>query len=100
MQKDEEYVFKKDEPDAIRLQKSIIRQKNLQAMLNDSQVAVIANPYLVALDGCANIDFVYHDLRKVREDTHVPKEVAERRKENNLRRLSTVQLSKVLNRKL
>ena len=69
-------------------------------MLNDSQVAVIANPYLVALDGCANIDFVYHDLRKVREDTHVPKEVAERRKENNLRRLSTVQLSKVLNRKL
>ena len=69
-------------------------------MLNDSQVAVIANPYLVALDGCANIDFVYHDLRKVREVTHVPKEVAERRKENNLRRLSTVQLSKVLNRKL
>lgn len=77
-----------------------MRQKNLQKMLSNSLVAVVANPYLVSLDGMASVDFVFHDIKKQREKTHVPHEVIEKRKENNLRRLSRVQLSKVLNRNL
>ena len=47
----DEYVIDKDEPEEIRIQKAVMRQKNLQTMLKDSQVAVVSNPYLVALDG-------------------------------------------------
>jgi len=55
---------------------------------------------LVALDNQPKLDFMFHDLRRFRKDTVVPQEVIEKRKENDLRRMSRVQLSKVLNRNL
>ena len=82
------------------MEKAIIRQKRLQDLLQNSQVAIVANPYLLALDNNPSIDFMFQDLRKSHKETVVPKEVIEKRKENNLRRISRVQLSKVLNRNL
>ena len=63
-------------------------------------MAVVANPYLVNLEQQPSIDFMFQSLRKFHKDTVVPAEVIEKRKENNLRRISRVQLSKVLNRNL
>lgn len=63
-------------------------------------MAIVANPYLVSLDGQASVDFVLSDIRKQKLQKKIPQEVINRRKESNLRRLSRIQLSKVLNRNL
>ena len=99
-QKPDEYIIDMSEPEHVKIQKSILRQKNLQKILNNSHVAVVSNPYLLSLDGQASIDFIWKDLRKTEEKTIVPEEVIIKRKENNLRSLSQAELSKILNHNL
>ena len=43
--------------------------------MKDSQVTVVANPYLVSIDGKANIDFVYSNQKKQKSTPNVPPEV-------------------------
>ena len=100
-QKSLEYVMDdQSEDELIKMEKAIMRQKNLAQLMKDSQVTVVANPYLVAMNGQASIDFVWTDLKSTKKKVIVPSEVIERRRENNMRRLSRIQLSKVLNKNL
>jgi len=96
--KPDEYVFDRDEPVEVRIQKSLLRQRNLQELMKDSQVCIVANPYLVALDGLPNIDFIYKDIKRNKVSQGIPDELKKFRKESNLRRLSRIELSAVLNR--
>ena len=64
-----------------------------------SQVCIVSNPYLVSLDGLPNIDFILDDLRKTKgKKTGVPNNLKKFRREGNLRRLTRIELSAVLNK--
>ena len=67
-------------------------------MMSNSQVCVVSNPYLVALDGLPSIDFIYDDIRTKKKGNGVPIELKKFRKESNLRRLGRLELSAVMNR--
>ena len=67
-------------------------------MMSTSQVCLVTNPYLVALDGLPSIDFIFNDIRNKGKGNGVPKELKQFRKESNLRRLGRLELSAVMNR--
>ena len=56
-------MFDSNESETVQQQKAVLRQKNLQETLKNSTVAIVANPYLMSLDGQASIDFVLSDIR-------------------------------------
>ena len=64
----------------------------------NSQVCIVSNPYLVSLDGLPNIDFVLDDLRKTNRKMDIPNNLRKFRREGNLRRLTRIELSAVLNK--
>ena len=64
----------------------------------NSQVCIVSNPYLVSMDGLPNIDFIFDDLRKSKRYSGIPKHLRQARKENNMRRLTRLELTEVLNK--
>ena len=64
----------------------------------NSQVCIVSNPYLVSLDCLPNVDFILSDLRKQTQKSGVPSSLKQFRRESNLRRLTRIELSAVLNK--
>ena len=63
-----------------------------------SQVCIVSNPYLVSLDCLPNIDFITDDLRKKARYSGVPKKLQQNRKQSNMKLLTKLELSEVMNR--
>lgn len=63
-----------------------------------SQVCIVSNPYLVSLDGLPNVDIVLDDQRKNLRRSGITKNLKQARKESNLRRLTRIELTEVLNK--
>lgn len=67
--------------------------------MGNSQICIISNPYLVSLDGLPHCDIITDELRKnSKKPTAVPQSVKQFRKETNLRKLTQIELTKIMNR--
>lgn len=71
----DEYVVDEGDTTKRQLEKSLLRQRNLQQMVQNSQVVVVSNPYLVSLDGLPSLEFVFDDIRKAKNKKGVPQAV-------------------------
>ena len=47
-----------------KLRKQIFRQRNLQRVVADSQVCIVADPYVISLDGLPKIEFLLDNFKK------------------------------------